>query len=409
MIILLLLKKPGLIITESQSSEEVLWAGKTITHGASSLEYFTLGAFGLGVLGMAFGFINLGSKRIKRHTDFLEQMVKDRTRVLEQKHQELVQQNKHYKLALNLIKEQKDEIEIAQEDLLIKNKEVTEALEEIKAQNELIDFERNKLHQAQEIIQTQNKKLLNIARSLDQQVQERTRELSVSNNLLLEKNKELDDFIYKSAHDLRGPIARFKGLSHLINLEYSLGNDITDHLIHLNESASQMDSMLKRLSNVYEINARPVSIQKVDIETVLSAVFEILKIEETFDPLSIRIENKITKELLSDPTLLQLIFKNLIGNALRFYDPSKTDNYVNVAIKCENNQLQITVRDNGIGIKEEFRKKIFDLFFVGSTVTKGPGLGLYICRMIVKKLNGSIDLASSDLHEETIFQVVIPV
>ncbi|GAA5041594.1 hypothetical protein GCM10011506_43400 [Marivirga lumbricoides] len=373
------------------------------------LEYFTMSTFGIGMMGMAFGFINLGSKRIKKHNDFLEEMVKDRTLVLEQKHQELIHQNEHYKIALNMIREQKDEIEVAQKELLAKNIEVTEALEEISAQNELIDVERTKLHQAQKIIKTQNAKLLSIARNLDQQVQERTRELSVSNNLLLEKNKELDDFIYKSAHDLRGPIARFKGLSSLINLEYKLGNNITDHLEHLDDSASQMDSMLKRLSNVYEINAKPVSIQQMKIDEVISGVLRQLQVEANYPVVNIKIDNECRRTVLCDPNLLQLIFRNLIGNAIRFADLGKAEKHVNVVVKQEEKQLKIIVKDNGLGIKEEHREKIFGLFFVGSEVTKGPGLGLYISRMISKKLNGSIELLSTDSTDETIFQVVIPI
>ena len=258
---------------------------------------------GLGIFGIAFSFVNVGSKRIKRHNDYLENLVKDRTRTLEEKHEQLRAQNEAYKDALDLINDQKEEIETAQQDLLIKNRDLREAFEEIQSQNELLDHERSKLEQAKRIIQGQNTKLMGIARNLDQQVQERTKELSISNKLLIEKNRELDEFIYKSAHDLRGPIARFKGLSQLIQMEYDQKNDISDHLKHLNHSANHMDNMLKRLSNVYEISARPIIPQKIDIEMILETVFERLKGEENLDNVSIEINNTVKDKVQIDPKI----------------------------------------------------------------------------------------------------------
>ncbi|ADR20400.1 sensor histidine kinase [Marivirga tractuosa] len=364
---------------------------------------------GLGMFGIAFSFVNVGSKRIKKHNDYLENLVKDRTRTLEEKHQQLRAQNEAYKEALELIHDQKEEIETAQQDLLVKNRDLREAFEEIQSQNELLDHERSKLEQAKRIIQGQNKKLMGIARNLDQQVQERTKELSVSNNLLLEKNKELDEFIYKSAHDLRGPIARFKGLSQLIQMEYDQDNDISDHLRHLNHSANHMDNMLKRLSNVYEISARPISPQMIDVNMIMETVFERLKGEENMNNVSIEVNNLVKDKVQIDPSLLHLILKNLIGNAVRFYDPLKLKKWVKVNIEIVDKQLVVSVKDNGIGIKKEQQENIFDLFYVGSELPKGPGLGLYICKIITKKLNGDISLNYSSKEKETEFKTSIPI
>lgn len=369
----------------------------------------SISLLGLGVFGIAFSFVNVGSKRIRKHNDYLENLVKDRTRTLEEKHQQLRAQNEAYKEALDYINEQKEEIETAQQDLLVKNRDLQEAFEEIQSQNELLDHERSKLEQAKRIIQSQNTKLMGIARNLDQQVQERTKELSVSNNLLVEKNKELDQFIYKSAHDLRGPIARFKGLSQLIQMEYDQKNNISDHLKHLNNSANHMDSMLKRLSNVYEISARPISPQKIDVEMILETVFERLKGEENLENVSIEVINSVKDKIQIDPSSLHLILKNLIGNAVRFYDPLKLNKWVKVSIDIVEEELIISVKDNGIGIKKEQQENIFDLFYVGSELPKGPGLGLYICKIITKKLNGEINLNYSSKEKETEFKTSIPV
>lgn len=376
----------------------------------STVLTISLTILSVGIFGITFSFINLGSKRIKRHNDYLESLVKDRTKTLEYQHNQLKAQNEAYREALALIQDQKEEIETAQQDLLQKNKDITDAFEEIQSQNEKLDHERNKLEQAKRIIQGQNKKLLSIARNLDQQVQDRTKELSRSNNLLLEKNKELDEFIYKSAHDLRGPIARFKGLSQLIQMEYEQDNDITDHLIHLSHSANHMDDMLKRLSNVYEISARPISVQKIKIDMILETVFERLKGEEdNLDSITIDVNNQVDQPVQKDPSLLHLILKNLIGNAVRFADPLKLKKWVKVNIEILDKNLIISVKDNGIGIKKDQKDNIFNLFYVGSELPKGPGLGLYICKIITNKLNGDINLNYSEVEKETEFKTSIPI
>lgn len=374
------------------------------------IQTFSLTILGTGIVGLAFSLINLTSKKVKKHNDYLESLVRERTKTLEDQHNQLKAQNEDYREALNLIQDQKEEIETAQQDLLQKNRELTDAFEEIHSQNEKLDHERTKLEQAKRIIQAQNKKLLSIARNLDQQVQERTQALSKSNNLLLEKNKELDEFIYKSAHDLRGPIARFKGLSQLIQMEYEQENDITDHLLHLSHSANHMDSMLKRLSNVYEISARPISVQKIKINMILETVFERLKGEEEhLDSVKVEVSNLVQKPVQIDPSLLHLILKNLIGNAIRFSDPLKLKKWVKVKIEMVDKNLIISVKDNGIGIKKDQKNNIFNLFYVGSELPKGPGLGLYICKIITKKLNGDINLNYSDVEKETEFRTSIPI
>jgi len=98
-----------------------------------------------------------------------------------------------------------------------------------------------------------------------------------------------------------------------------------------------------------------------------------------------------------------------MSNAIRFYDPLKLDKWVLIDIRRIDNYLKINISDNGLGIKSEQQQQIFDLFFVGSGLPKGSGLGLYICKLITKKLGGSIMLNYSKVEKETLFEVNIPV
>ena len=268
------------------------------------LHHPQLGLLSLCMFSLFFGILRSNYKKPKLQNEHQEQLAFHKNRSLEEKQKKLVIQNKAYKDALDQISLQNKAIELTKHDLMVKNSELNEALEEVKSQNDLLASERRHLNEAKRIYQEQNKKLLNIARDLDQQVQERMEELSALNELLQEKNKELDDFIYKSAHDLRGPIARLKGLSQLISMEYPNGYDISKHLNHLEQSANQMDIMLKRLSNVYEITTRPISRQKIDINDILKTVLLKLKTEEPYEFLNVKINNQIKEKLSIDPALL---------------------------------------------------------------------------------------------------------
>nr|WP_236664987.1 HAMP domain-containing sensor histidine kinase [Marivirga atlantica] len=166
--------------------------------------------------------------------------------------------------------------------------------------------------------------------------------------------------------------------------------------------------MLTRLSNVYEITARPISRQKVTIDDILDTVFTRLKYEEPYSHLDIEVNSEVKDHILIDPSLAHLILKNLIANSIRFYDPLKLKKWVKIDIRVVDDYLKIQVADNGIGIKHEQQQKIFDLFFVGSELPKGPGLGLYICKLVTKKLNGSIILNYSNAEKETMFEANIP-
>jgi len=99
--------------------------------------------------------------------------------------------------------------------------------------------------------------------------------------------------------------------------------------------------------------------------------------------------------------------QNLISNAFQYHDTNKPKNEVKITVKTDKENAYFEVWDNGIGIPENYQSKIFDMFFRANTHTKGTGLGLYIVRDALEKLNGEITMASEE-KEYTCFCVVIP-
>ncbi|MBA4058487.1 MAG: hypothetical protein C0490_27465, partial [Marivirga sp.] len=104
---------------------------------------------------------------------------------------------------------------------------------------------------------------------------------------------------------------------------------------------------------------------------------------------------------------LLIIFNNIIVNGVRYRDGRKNNSFLKIEIASDESGAIIKFSDNGIGIPEEYTDKIFKMFFRANADSKGSGLGLYIVKGAVEKLNGKIHV-SSVLGEGTTFSIEIP-
>jgi signal transduction histidine kinase len=113
-------------------------------------------------------------------------------------------------------------------------------------------------------------------------------------------------------------------------------------------------------------------------------------------------------QVISDKNRINTLLKNIIGNAYKYLRKDNPSSSVQVKASLEGNELKIAVSDNGEGIASEHLNKIFDMFYRASKTSPGSGLGLYICREIIQKIKGSIDLQST-VNEGTRVMITIPV
>ena len=108
----------------------------------------------------------------------------------------------------------------------------------------------------------------------------------------------------------------------------------------------------------------------------------------------------------SYPALIRIILENLIENAVFFCGTNMPSIQVQM-VELDESEVKIEVRDNGQGIAPELQNRVFDMYFRGNERSKGNGLGLYIVKKAVEKLNGRIEMESA-LHEGTTFHVFLP-
>ena len=218
-------------------------------------------------------------------------------------------------------------------------------------------------------------------------------------------NEELDTFLYKSSHDLRGPLARMQGIINLGLLE-STDPQAIQYFNMLKKVTDELNTLLLRLMSVHNINQHEFKIEELNFARFVDETIELLGSSNHFGH-EIAIVNKVPKDfyLLSDFSLIRIILFNLLENGYRFADNFNPRIEVE-ALYLPSGKYIISVTDNGMGIPEEFKEKIFDMFFQGSTRSTGTGLGLFMVKKAVKKLRGEIRLYSE--NGLTVFEIVLP-
>jgi signal transduction histidine kinase len=128
--------------------------------------------------------------------------------------------------------------------------------------------------------------------------------------------------------------------------------------------------------------------------------------EASIVQVKIDVPNDLT--IISDATRLEMVLGNIISNAFKYCDPAKENSFVNIRSIVNERSLQLEVQDNGVGIPKDYLNRIFDMFFRGDHKAKGAGLGLYIVKETLEKLNGSI-LAESKVGVGSKFTINLPI
>lgn len=219
------------------------------------------------------------------------------------------------------------------------------------------------------------------------------------------RNTELDNFVYKVSHDLRAPLSSVRGLVNLAGLPDNNDN-LRDYLSIIGNKVEQLDHFITDVLSHSKNLKLDVKIEAIPLEQL---------IEQTFTELSYlkgaeQIEKSITIRgtvLHSDRWRLGEIFRNLISNAIKYRNFNRPDPKVTIEIDISAERAHISFQDNGIGISTENLEKIFNMFYRASEQSDGSGLGLYIVKNAVDKLNGTVKVTSKE-GDFTNFTILLP-
>jgi signal transduction histidine kinase len=292
-------------------------------------------------------------------------------------------------------------------DLAKTNQEITKQKEEIHSQRDELALSHAELELAKEVIHQKNIELSFLNAQLQNTVDERTKELEEANQELKVVNLELDNFIYRSSHDIRGPLVRLLGICHvaMLDLEDSKAKEYFQMFYDGAQQLNEIFDRLKVVSHINDVHVQPVAVK---FDELLSQVLDKLRTMNGFKEVDIINENKFDV-WYSDPFLLELVLTNMIENSIRFQKPSTSERkFVKIQSRKKGNNIHLSIVDNGIGIKEPDLENLYKMFSKAARDHRNIGLGLYIVKQCLNKLNGAISLVQNN-DGYTEFEIVHPV
>lgn len=235
-------------------------------------------------------------------------------------------------------------------------------------------------------------------------------EITKYNNILLEKNKELESYVYVTSHDLRSPLVNIQGFSARLKkqtdlianiisesnlpsdkkniVEESFKQKIPITLDYIFNNVSKMEKMLNGLLQISRTGRLDMNIQYVDVNKLLNQIVQSIDFQAKEKNATIVIDE--LPGCYGDENLLNQLFSNIIINALKYQHPNRK---TEIKINAEKTYKKViyAVHDNGIGISTEHLEKIWNVFYrIDNTETQGEGIGLSVVKRIIEKHKGKI-------------------
>jgi len=254
---------------------------------------------------------------------------------------------------------------------------------------------------AEEALQT-----LNV--TLEERVAERTHQLETTNKELSFHLNEIEQFTYIATHDLQEPLNTLTNFTSLIQEEYAgkLGADGNKYIEFIYNSAARMSNLVRGLLE-YSLLGKESETSIVDCNKIISEV--LADMTNSIQNCQAMITVEEMPSLKGYSTELRLLFQNLIDNALKF---RKKEIAPEIIISSENLQTEwlFRIEDNGIGLDEKDREKIFVIFkrMQNRKDYEGTGIGLAHCKKIVELHGGKIWVESTKDVGST-FKFTIPI
>jgi signal transduction histidine kinase len=255
--------------------------------------------------------------------------------------------------------------------------------QDIRALSSGLDAMRAKLVESLDNTERQRAELLRQKETLDTQAEE-----------LRRSNEELEQFAYVASHDLQEPLRKVASFCQLIEKRYgeSLDERGKQYIDYAVDGAKRMQVLINDLltfSRVGRVNDRR---ERVELQSCLDSALD--RLEYSVQECGATIVQRPLPAVTGDPTLLSMLWQNLVGNALKFRSPERPPE-VSISWAPDPEQpgfVRVSVADNGIGIPPAFAEKVFVIFqrLHSREAYSGTGIGLALCKKIVEHHGGRI-------------------
>jgi PAS domain S-box-containing protein len=232
------------------------------------------------------------------------------------------------------------------------------------------------------------------------------KQLMEQNEELKKINSELDRFVYSASHDLRAPLVSVLGLTSLLKINESDDEKIK-YLDLVTKSIHKLDRFIQEIIHHSRNSRVEVKTEEIDFRKIIEETFEDLRYLDEARNIVTNIDIKGDEKFYSDSSRIAVLFNNLVSNAIRYSYPEKRTPAISIDVVISKEKAKVRISDNGQGIAQQHITRIFEMFYRASTKNVGSGLGLYIVKETLSKLQGDI-LVYSTLGEGTTFELTLP-
>lgn len=225
---------------------------------------------------------------------------------------------------------------------------------------------------------------------------------------LQRSNKELEEFAYVSSHDLQEPLRKIQAFGDLLVDEHGdkLGEG-KEYLDRIQNSAQRMSALIEDLLTFSRVTTKPSTPGPVDLNEIMHGAVADIQDRIEKEGGAVEVEAGLPT-VLADEVHMRQLFQNLLSNGLKFH-PKDRAPVVKVRSKKTDDGHVITIEDNGIGIEERHKERIFAVFQRLNTkqAFDGTGIGLAVCKKIIERYGGTITIESV-VGTGTTFHITLP-
>lgn len=236
--------------------------------------------------------------------------------------------------------------------------------------------------------------------------EELNKELEKNISLLQNANKELEQFAYVSSHDLQEPLQTISNFVGLLEKKYSgKTEDAKLYFKYILSATSKMQNLIRDLLDYSRIG-KSITFTNIDCNKILKEV--IADLEQSIKESKAKITSDLLPVLKGNEAELKNLFRNLIGNAIKFHRKGVPPE-ISISVENKEKEYLFAIRDNGIGIEKQYINKLFIIFqrLHNAEEYSGTGIGLAICKKIVTLHKGKI-WAESKFGEGSSFYFTLP-
>lgn len=299
---------------------------------------------------------------------------------------------------------------------IFERKKVEQALHEREQHMEhLVDKRTEELHIKSELLLEKNKEIEELLtqiktrnEELEVIVAKRTQNLKEANLELTRSNRDLEQFAYMASHDLQEPIRTVSNFLGLLKMKYRelLPDSARQYIDFADDGAKRMSKLISSLLTYSQVGQKGMEFKQTELKEMLE--YKLLDLGQRIEERNAVVTLEHLPVLFCEPNQLAMVFYNLINNAIKFNQSNQPTVEVFEYHDGPEGYWTIAVRDNGIGIPEADQQRIFEVFsrLHSRGSYEGTGIGLALCKKVVHSHGGNVWLESTP-DEGTTFYVSI--